>query len=189
MKKVVFLDRDGVINQDSPDYIKSWEEFHFIPGSLRAIKILTDAGYSCIVISNQSAINRKMITRSCLKNIHSQMKSIISAHGGQILDIFFCPHIPEDECRCRKPKPGLIFQAVETHELLLPDTIMIGDSVKDIESARTAGCGLAILVRTGNIAMAEKQLKQKGLFPDHVADDLFAAARWIVSGNRSSKRY
>ena len=111
LKRVVFLDRDGVINQDSPDYIKNWAEFHFLPGSLTAIRNLTDKGFTPIVITNQSAVNRQLITAKRLADIHAKMIAAIRSRGGEIKDIFFCPHTPEESCNCRKPKPGLILEA------------------------------------------------------------------------------
>jgi len=179
--KVVFLDRDGVINRDSPDYIRSWSEFEFLPGSLRALKRLTQKGFSIIVITNQSAVNRGMMSLKDLDFIHTQMQSIVAANGGKISDIFFCPHTPDDHCGCRKPKPGLIHQAQRRYTFDLKSAYMVGDSAKDIECAQNAGCGCAILVRTGNSAESETILTQKNIAPDYVAADLDDAANWIIA--------
>jgi len=183
--KVVFLDRDGVINRDSPDYIKSWSEFAFLPGSLKALKRLTQKGFTIIVITNQSAVNRRIISRKDLDSIHSHMRSAVNADGGKISDIFFCPHTPDDHCSCRKPKPGLIQQAQSRYALDLESAYMVGDSAKDIECAQNAGCGYAILVQTGNGAEAEKILTRKKISPDYVAADLNDAANWIISHDPS----
>ena len=148
LKKVVFLDRDGVINRDSPDYIKSWSEFEFLPGSISAIKQLTTHGFSSLIITNQSAIGRNMISLADLQQMHTLMKSAISSGGGEITDIFFCPHTPDVGCDCRKPKPGLIYQAQVRFDIDISKTVMVGDSAKDIECARNAGCGHTILVKT-----------------------------------------
>ena len=180
LTKVVFLDRDGVINRDSPDYIKNWSEFEFLPGSISAIKHLTINGFSPLIITNQSAIGRNMISLPDLEYIHTMMKSAISSAGGEIKDIFFCPHAPDDGCDCRKPKPGMIYQARVRFEIDLSTTVMVGDSAKDIECARNAGCGQAVLVQTGNGIQAEKELADKNIFPDHIARDLFEAVRWIM---------
>ena len=182
-QKVVFLDRDGVINRDSPDYIKSWSEFEFLPGSLEAIKKLTVNGFSVMIITNQSVIQRKMISLKALEHIHDMMKKTVLSSGGEIKDIFFCPHLPEDECDCRKPNPGLILKAGEKHRIDLKASIMVGDSAKDIECARNAGCGTVILVKTGNGAAAVKQLKAKMIRPDVIVQDLLKAAHWIISRN------
>ncbi|MBU0987925.1 MAG: D-glycero-beta-D-manno-heptose 1,7-bisphosphate 7-phosphatase [Proteobacteria bacterium] len=179
-QKVVFLDRDGVINRDSVEYIKSWSEFEFLPGSLEAIKQLTINGFLTVIITNQSVINRNMVTPEGLEYIHTMLKNAVRSHGGEIKDIFFCPHIPEDRCDCRKPRTGLIFQAQKKYRLDLAAAFMVGDSVKDIECARKAGCGHAVLVRTGNGVNAEKILTTKKIFPDYVARDLYEAAGWIL---------
>ena len=178
--KVVFLDRDGVINRDSPDYIKSWSEFEFLPGSVAAINHLTVSGYAVIIITNQSAVGRKMISLEKLEHIHTMMKSALAAGGGEITDIFFCPHLPGDHCDCRKPKPGLILSAKQKYPIDLAGAAMIGDSAKDIECARNAGCGSAVLVKTGNGVEAEKMLAKKRILPDHIAQNLYDAAIWIT---------
>ncbi len=181
MKRVIFLDRDGVINRDSPGYIKSWEEFEFLPGSLDALALLGRAGYRPIVISNQSGINRGLIRPGVLGEMHQRMCAAVEAAGGRIADIFFCPHCPDENCACRKPRPGLILQAQALHAIDLAASIMIGDSAKDIQCGRNAGCGVAILVRTGNGPAAEAELAAAGCRPDLVADDLLHAARLILS--------
>jgi D-glycero-D-manno-heptose 1,7-bisphosphate phosphatase len=186
LKKVVFLDRDGVINYDSPNYIKSWGEFHFIQGSLRGIRELTKAGFSCFVITNQSAVNRKMITRSGLEYIHDRMKEAVSAHGGRIENIFYCPHLPEEGCRCRKPETGLILKARDMYSISLPHSIMIGDSGKDIACGQNAGCGLTILVRTGIDTGIQMQLGKSRIYADYIAGNLYNAVQWILSRFKKS---
>lgn len=181
LKKVVFLDRDGVINYDSPDYIKSLTEFKFIPGSIQAIRDLTLNGFTSIVISNQSALARKMISPEKIDAIHEVMKNAISSEDGKITDIFFCPHMPDEGCACRKPEPGLIFQAQRKYDIELARTVMVGDSPKDIQCARNAGCGLAVLVKSGKDRDVEKVLKTKQIFADHVAENLHEAVKWILA--------
>jgi D-glycero-D-manno-heptose 1,7-bisphosphate phosphatase len=181
IQKVVFLDRDGVINRDSPDYIKSWSEFEFLPGSLEAMRRLTLNRFLTIIITNQSVIHRNLVTAEGLEHIHSMMIKTVQDQGGEIQDIFFCPHIPQDLCACRKPKPGLIFQAQHKYRVDLATAFMVGDSVKDIECARSAGCGHAILVKTGNGLESEKILKAKQVYPDYVAQDLYDAVEWILA--------
>jgi D-glycero-D-manno-heptose 1,7-bisphosphate phosphatase len=178
---VVFLDRDGVINRDSPDYIKSWSEFHFLPGSLNALARLTRHGYQLIVITNQSMINRNMVAIDTLLHMHDRMLAEIRRHGGEIKDIFFCPHTPAERCDCRKPLPGLIHRARKAHQINIEAAGMIGDSAKDIECARNAGCGYSILVQTGNGLSAGDELHQKGIRPDHTAATLLSAVDWILT--------
>ncbi len=186
LKKVVFLDRDGVINRDSPDYIKSWDEFEFLPGSIEGIRSLTANGFETIIISNQSALNRNLITEEGLSYLFSMMKTSIEAEGGLIKDIFYCPHRPDEGCECRKPKPYMIYKAEKAYSIDLKTSYLVGDSVKDIECARNAGCGNTVLVRTGNGISAEKSLTEKKIFPDHIADNLLGAAHWIINHNQTS---
>jgi D-glycero-D-manno-heptose 1,7-bisphosphate phosphatase len=179
-KKVVFLDRDGVINKDSPEYIKGWSEFEFLPGSLAAIQELTSSGFEIIIITNQSAINRNIITKDQLETMHIRLHKAVASNGGKIKDIFFCPHTPEEGCNCRKPKPGLIYRAQHKYQIDLAHSAMVGDSAKDIECAKRAGCKYAILVKTGNGVEAENILSAKAIVPDYVAQDLLAAANWTM---------
>lgn len=180
-KRIVFIDRDGVINHDSHDYIKSPSEFNFITGSPEAIRKLNENAFEIIVITNQSAVNRKMVSIAILESIFSKMKSGIKNAGGIIKDIFYCPHIPEDNCICRKPMPGMIHAARKKYNIDLESSYMIGDNVKDIECAKNAGCGKTILVLTGSGIKSEKILIEKNIHPDYVAENLFKAAEWIIS--------
>jgi len=180
LKKIVFLDRDGVINKDSPEYIKNWNEFEFIPGSIEAIRRLTAAGFAVILITNQSGIGRGIIAPEDLADMHTKMQEKIRAHGGEICDIFFCPHCPDENCDCRKPKPGLIWHAQKKYSIDLSSAWMIGDSAKDIECAISAGCGHHILVQTGNGIAAEKILAEKGITPLYVEKNLLTAAERIL---------
>jgi len=179
-KHTVFLDRDGVINEDSPAYIKRWAEFRFIPGSLEAIAELADRGFRILVVSNQSGVGRGLITRSTLARMHRNLIAAAAESGGRIDDIFFCPHRPDEDCECRKPRPGLFRKACRVHAVDLSAAVMVGDSAKDVIAARQAGCALSVLVKTGDHASAEAELAAAGLRPDHVAADLKAAADWII---------
>ncbi len=180
MDRVVFLDRDGVINQESPEYIKTRAEFKFIPGSLEAICRLSQEGFNIIIITNQSVIGRKMVTTEGLLQIHAKLRQQVKNGGGCIKDIFYCPHLPQDQCNCRKPKPALIFQAKKKYNINLSSAIMVGDSTKDIQCAINAGCGTTILVQTGNGQKAIKELAVNHIFPDHSAMNLELAASWII---------
>jgi len=181
MIDTVFMDRDGVINQDSPDYIKSPDEFTFIKGSCDAIARLSKLGKKIIIITNQSAVGRQFMSHSILSDIFEKLTKGVEDKGGKLDDIVYCPHHPDDHCLCRKPLPGMIIQSAEKHSLDLSRSCMIGDSVKDIECGLSAGVRYLILVKTGNGLMSEKLLKEKNIKPDYFADDLDAAARWIVS--------
>jgi histidinol-phosphate phosphatase family protein len=180
IKKAVFLDRDGVINADSPDYIKRWEEFRFLPGSLDAIRRLTENRYTVIVITNQSAVGREMISLDTLNDIHGRMCRKIAETGGRITDIFFCPHHPDEGCACRKPKPGMILKAAEKHAIDLTRAWMIGDSAKDVECGLRAGCRGTILLKTGKWEQAQQELEAKGIAKNSTAAELSEAVGFII---------
>jgi len=135
----VFLDRDGVINKKRNDYVKSWKEFIFLDGVDEALKLFSNHGYKIIIITNQSAINRKIITVENLNLIHENMKNSFHQKGIIIDAIFFCPHKPDDGCNCRKPKTGMIEKALQNFDLLPQNCILIGDSDVDIEAGKTMG--------------------------------------------------
>lgn len=144
---VIILDRDGVINHDSPHYIKSPEEFVFLPGSLEAIRKFTTAGYQIGIATNQSGIGRGYYSEETLNQIHLKMLHSIQSHGGKIFDIAFCPHLPTDDCGCRKPKPGLLITLAKKINASLKDIIFIGDKLSDLKAAEVAGTQ-SILVRS-----------------------------------------
>lgn len=146
--RLIILDRDGVINEDSADYIKSPEEWQPIPGSLEAIAQLNRAGYRVVVVTNQSAIGRGLLDLNTLCRIHDKMAHALADIGGFIEAVFFCPHRPEDTCECRKPKPGLLKDVASRLDVDLTDVPAIGDSLRDLQAAAAVGAK-AMLVRTG----------------------------------------
>lgn len=145
---LIILDRDGVINEDSDDYIKTPEEWIPIPGSLEAIATLNRAGHIVVVATNQSGIAHGLYTEAGLAQIHQRMQDALAEVGGHIDAIFYCPHHPDAHCNCRKPKAGLLYEIAKKYHTDFKDAVMIGDAVRDIACAKTAGCP-AILVRTG----------------------------------------
>lgn len=148
--RFVILDRDGVINLDSAHYIKNPDEWVPIPNSLKAIAKLTQLGYKVIVVTNQSGVARKYFTPEVLEAIHQKMMSEVKQAGGEIADIFICPHGPDDNCDCRKPKTGLYEQIQEKYpEIDLSNTYSVGDSFRDLQAAFEAD-SLPVLVKTGN---------------------------------------
>ncbi len=170
----IILDRDGVINQDSDAYIKSPEEWLPIPGSLDAIARLSSR-LPVYVATNQAGLGRGLFSRETLDAIHGKMRSAVNDAGGTITDIAFCPHHPDDGCACRKPRPGLLLQLADRHGFALREAIFIGDSPKDIQAARAAGCQYG-LVLTGN---GRKALVEEPGLPH--ADDLSAWADRLLS--------
>lgn len=146
--RLVILDRDGVINQDSDHYIKSADEFRPIPGSLAAIARLNRAGYTVAVATNQSGIGRGLFDRDALEAMHAKLRRLLAAEGGEVDRIFICPHTPEDDCDCRKPRPGLLRRIAEHYGTALAGVPAIGDSLRDLQAARAVGAR-PLLVRTG----------------------------------------
>lgn len=147
--KLIILDRDGVINYDSEAYIKSPDEWVPIPGSLEAIASLTQAGYTISVATNQSGVARGYYDLATLEKIHQKMHEMVSDAGGRIDSVFLCPHGPEENCVCRKPKAGLFKQIAAHYRIELTDIPAVGDSLRDIQAAQAVGCQ-CYLVLTGN---------------------------------------
>ena len=170
--KVVVLDRDGVINEDSDAFIKSPAEWRPLPGSLAAIAKLHQAGFTVVVATNQSGVGRGLFSLQMLAAIHQEMLSRVAAAGGHIARIVFCPHTTEDHCDCRKPAAGMLYEIAELTGCGVGNMIVIGDAARDLQAARTAG-SRAILVRTGKGLATEAALSPD----DHVEvyDDLAAA--------------
>lgn len=177
-RRLVVLDRDGVINRESPDFIRTPDEWVPLQGSIRAIADLTRAGFAVVVASNQSGVGRGLFTADTLAAIHSRMTDALEAAGGRLAGIFVCPHRPEDACECRKPLPGLM-QQIEAHfGMALRGQPAIGDSYRDLEAAWRVGAR-AMLVRTGNGTETEKRLD--GHTDVEVFADLAAAAARLIA--------
>lgn len=161
--KLVILDRDGVINEDSENFIKTADEWRAIPGSLEAIASLNRAGYRVVVATNQSGIARGLFTLETLNRIHDKMLAELNRCGGHIDAIFFCPHGPDDQCQCRKPLPGMLKEISEKYGVSLEGIPVVGDSLRDLQAAIAAGAR-PVLVETG------KGKKSKDLLSDNSID-------------------
>lgn len=146
--KLIILDRDGVINQDSDEFIKSPDEFIPIPGSLEAISRLNQAGYSVIVATNQSGLARGLFSVEDLNDMHEKFRRLLGDVDGRVNGILYCPHGPDDNCDCRKPKPGLFKEVAQRYNTSLRGVPAVGDSLRDLEAALTVGAQ-PILVKTG----------------------------------------
>ena len=154
--KLVILDRDGTINVDSPDFIKSPAEWQPLPGALEAIARLHQADYRVVVATNQSGIGRGLFDTQALFAIHDKLQRALGQVGGRIDAFFFCPHKADDNCRCRKPQPGMLLEVARRFNVPLEEVFMVGDSRKDVEAAAAAGAR-PVLVLTGNGAKTEKE--------------------------------
>ena len=179
MDKWIVLDRDGVINADSDDYIKSAQEWQALPGSIESISKLYQAGYHVAIATNQSGLARGLFDLSELEQMHQKCLSLVEAAGGHIDGIFYCPHGPEDGCPCRKPKPGMLDAIEVEFGISLNDAYFVGDSEKDLAAAQAKGCR-PVLVKTGKglstmAGIADKpQYEGVAIFDDLAAfvDDL-----------------
>lgn len=160
--KLVILDRDGVINKDSTDFIKTPEEWVPIKNSLQAIARLSQAGYDVVVVTNQSGIGRGYFTATTLSRIHAHMISQVEQHGGRIDSVLFCPHHPDEGCDCRKPAIGLYQELASRLNVSFNGVHSVGDSVRDLVAAQTAGA-TPVLVQTGN---GKKSIKEIAANPD-----------------------
>jgi len=176
--RLIILDRDGVINEDSDEYIKSPDEWIPVPGSLEAIARLNRADYRVVVATNQSGLARGYFDLDTLSQIHEKMYRMLANHGGRIDAVFFCPHGPDDSCVCRKPQPGLLKEIASRLRVSLDGVPAVGDSMRDIEAARAVGAK-PILVRTGK---GERTLvKGEGLDDVPVYEDLAAYVAALLS--------
>jgi histidinol-phosphate phosphatase family protein len=181
LNQALFLDRDGVINEDRVDYIKSWEEFRFIKGVRPALKKIHQAGVPVVVITNQSIIGRGLVTEGELFFIHDRMSQAVQKSGGRITKIYYCPHHPDAHCRCRKPRIGLLKKAARELHLDLKKCVFVGDNLKDIQAGNRAGCR-TLLVQTGQGKESLRKIisGKTRVKPDWVCDDLSMATPLIL---------
>lgn len=176
---LIILDRDGVINHDSDDFIKTPDEWLPIPGSIDAIAKLSKAGYAIAVASNQSGIGRGLFDQAALEMMHAKLRFLVEELGGRVDLIVVCPHAPGDGCDCRKPKPGLFLQIRDHFGVPLSGVIAVGDNLRDLQAAEAAGA-TPVLVRTGKGLATEAQLD--GTLADvRVYDSLADAADALLA--------
>jgi len=180
IERLIIVDRDGVINEDSDEYIKGPEEWKAIPGSIEALARVFHAGYRVCVVSNQSGLRRGLFGLAELNEIHRKLRDLLAGQGAQVEMIAFCPHLPTDGCKCRKPQPGLLFSVGERLGVSLKGVPFIGDSLGDVLAARAAQMA-PWLVRTGKgeatVARESGSLDDVLVFP-HLA----AAAEHVLYG-------
>lgn len=172
--KIIFLDRDGVINRDPGFGIPSWDQFEFIPGSLEALKQLHLADFQVILISNQAGVAKGLYTMDDLRDITKNMLKVIKKAGGHIHSVFYCPHQDQDNCNCRKPKAGLFSQAAKGRKINFSDTFFVGDNRRDVLAAKAIGAK-SIFVLSGNTKLENLDVK-----PNFIANNLLNAVEKIV---------
>lgn len=176
---LIILDRDGVINYDSDEYIKSPDEWHAIPGSLEAIAQLNRAGYQVVIVTNQSGVARGFYDLETLDKIHEKMQEELAEVGGYIEEIFFCPHHPDEHCNCRKPKPGLLHKIREKYGVELSESYFIGDTLTDMQVAAEVNCKPILLMTGKGKRTLEKNPELASL---QCFDDLASAVHFILKG-------
>ncbi len=183
-KSAVFLDRDGTINQEV-HHLHRLDQFVLIPGAAESVRLLNQAGYKVVVITNQSAVARGLLDLNELARIHAAMTRSLQDVGATVDGIYYCPHHPtagvgayKQVCECRKPQPGMLLQAATELDLDLESSFMVGDNLSDLLAGIAVGCR-TVLVRTGHGLKSEKALADMEWHPDFIANDLLEASRWI----------
>lgn len=178
-RRAIFLDRDGVINVNRPDYVKSWDEFIFLPRVLDALRHIAPSEFIIVVITNQSTIGRGTTSEATVQAIHARMLAEVERAGGRIDAVYFCPHTPDDQCDCRKPQPGLYRRAARELNIDLTQSIVIGDAFADIAAAHAIGAR-PILVLTGRGASQHDEMMRNNHTGYIVVEDLMSAVDWIA---------
>ena len=183
MKPAVFLDRDGTINEQM-GYINHISRFKLLPKVADAIRMLNENNYLVVVVTNQSGPARGYFPIELVHEVNSYMQELLRKEGANIDAVYFCPHLPEDGCNCRKPKTGMIDIACRDLDIDLSHSYMIGDMCDDIELAKNAGIK-GIMVKTGyGLGELKYRIPKRNIKPDYIADDLFSAVKWILENDK-----
>ena len=179
MRAAVFLDRDGVINQNRSDYVKTWEEVSFLPDVFPALARLSSTPFCIVLVSNQSPIGRGILSCAEVEAINRRMVAEIERQGGRIDAVYYCPHRPDEGCDCRKPRPGMLLRAACELDLDLSGSYLVGDAVSDVEAALAAGCS-PILVLTGRGTDQQPILRKRGYTSVPIVAGLAGAVQLIL---------
>lgn len=183
--RAVFLDRDGVINENRTDHVKSWQEFVFLPGTLAALRWLNLAGFRVFVITNQAIVGRNIVSAQTVEDIHARMLVQVAHHGGHIHDIRYCPHDADVDCECRKPRPGMLRNLIDRWGVHPSRAYLVGDAWTDIAAGHAMGIR-SILVRTGRGAQHATLPEIQQHQPEHIASDLLGAVAWLMHQEEGS---
>lgn len=176
----IFLDRDGVIIENRAGYVRSWQDVKFYPQALEALATIGDSSYKIIIVTNQSAVGRGLISPDTAASINARLVNEIERAGGRIDGVFMCPHTPEENCTCHKPEPGLLLQAAEALAIDLSRSVMIGDALTDLEAGLAAGISKVALLRTGRGAEQARLPAAGRIQPLRVFDTLAEALTALV---------
>ncbi len=183
--RAVFLDRDGTINIEV-DYLKNIKDLRLIRDAAKAISFLNQNKIKVIIVTNQSGISRGLFSIDDLENVHNELKRRLRRKGAYIDAIYYCPHHPDEECLCRKPKDGMFRQAAKDFDLKLNKCYVIGDKLTDIKVANNISA-MGILVRTGYGRLEQNKLREGDIEPAHIAEDLCDAVKWIIKNINRGK--
>ena len=179
--KLVILDRDGTINADSDEFIKSPEEWQPLPGALEAIARLNHAGWHVVIASNQSGLGRGLFDVAALNAMHAKLAKLLAAQGGRVDAIFYCPHTPEDACSCRKPLPGLFEQIGERFGVDLRGVPVVGDTLRDVQAGALVGCEPHLVLTGKGAAFRGRPLPETFPPGTRVHEDLAAFAEDLIA--------
>ncbi|MDX1405393.1 MAG: D-glycero-beta-D-manno-heptose 1,7-bisphosphate 7-phosphatase [Woeseiaceae bacterium] len=185
MQRLVILDRDGVINHDSPEFVKTADEWRPIEGSIAAIARLSKAGFTVAVASNQSGIGRELLDEADLESMHDKLRSLVRDSGGELGHIVYCPHLPDAGCLCRKPLPGLYQQLGELYEVSLDGVPVVGDKARDLDAARAVNAR-PILVLTGGGVATAAEIDRRGETVETFADLAAVAAQLLAESGEAA---
>ncbi len=183
MYPAIFLDRDGVIVENRANYIRSWADVEIFDQAISALARAASSPYKVVIVTNQSAVGRGIISLQTAQDINHELLEVIQQAGGRVDGIFICPHTPDDQCNCRKPKPGLILEAAQALSLDLNRSILIGDALSDIQAGQNAGVGQTALVRTGRGSEQEQIKDEANLESFPIFDTLADALRHYLTCN------
>lgn len=181
MFPAVFLDRDGVLIENRAEYVREWSQVLVYPKTYFSLKSIQNAGYKIVIVTNQSAVGRGLITLQTAHAINQRLVGLIRDNGGRVDGVYLCPHQPEDDCECRKPKPGMLLQAARELSLDLSRSWLVGDAWSDVLAGQAASLRGEILVKTGRGLDQLNLPKPAGVRSCYIADDLSDAAQIIVS--------
>ena len=179
LRGALFLDRDGVLIEDRPDFVKRWEEVAVYPQAIDAVRRLSAARIPIVIATNQSLVGRGILTLEAVRAIHDRILGVFRESGGHVLASYMCPHKPEDNCDCRKPKPGMLLQAAKDLHLNLGKSVLVGDALRDLQAADAAGVG-GRLVRTGKGRHEEPKVLELGNGKWPIFDNLLAATPSLI---------
>jgi len=187
MFPAIFLDRDGVLIENRSNYIREWSQVKIFPEAIHALSRSTIKNYKVVIVTNQSAVGRGLISLDTAIDINNRLIKLIQRHGGHVDGVYMCPHQPDDDCQCRKPKPGLLLEAAKELSLDLQRSWMIGDAWSDVQAGQTAGVRQTILVKTGRGRAQLSQIRPDSIPNNLIIENLAQALDVIVTTDNTTQ--